>query len=168
MTHANATLLHRLFTGLNQHEPDAMASCYAPDATFEDIAFRRHGRNEIHDMWRMICLGGSEISATFEILHADDRTGRVRLVDAYKFGDDKRPVINVIDSQFAFRDGLIITHRDDCDAHAWGAAAIGGIKGFIAGHVPFVRRFMAKKKLEHFLRTHHAKRRTVPSMPRRT
>ena len=152
--HPNAALIHRLFTALTEHQPDVMASCYDPNATFEDIAFRLRGRQEIHDMWRMICLGGSEITATCEILHADDATARVRVVDDYKFGEDKRPVVNRIDSHFVFRDGRIVEHRDDCDSRAWAEAAIGGVGGFIAGRVSFVRRYMAGRKLKKFLRAH--------------
>jgi hypothetical protein len=157
MTHPNAMLIDRLFTALTEHQPDTIASCYHPDASFEDIAFRLRGRGEIHDMWRMICLGGSEIVATYEILQADENTARVRLVDDYKFGKDKRRVVNVIDSRFAFRDGLIVEHHDTCDPRAWGAAALGGVPGFIAGRVPFVRRFMAGMKLKKFLREHPAR-----------
>jgi hypothetical protein len=156
MTHPNAATLHRLLTGLQEHQPDTMASCYHADATFEDIAFRRRGRQEIHEMWRMICLGDSELKATFEILHVDDHTARVHLVDDYKFGKDKRPVINVIDSHFVFRGDLIIEHRDFCDTHAWAKAAIGGITGVIVGRVGFIRRFMAGRKLKKFLQEHPA------------
>jgi len=152
MNHPNAALLARLFSALNQHDPEVMASCYHPAATFEDIAFRLNRREEIHDMWRMICLGESEISVTFEIVQADDHIGYVRAVDKYKFGPARRPVINIIDSHFSFQEDLIIKHHDLCDPHAWASAAIGGVNGFIAGRVPLVRRFMAHRKLKKWVK----------------
>jgi len=65
--HANALLLQRLFSSLDRRDDQTMATCYHPEATFQDIAFDLHGQKEIHDMWRMICSG--DIRATFEVLH---------------------------------------------------------------------------------------------------
>jgi ketosteroid isomerase-like protein len=155
--HANGALLERLFTALDRHDHPAMASCYHEEATFRDIAFDLRGRRQIHAMWDMICAG--DIRATFDVLEADDRTGWVRLVDVYTFGatpgkpDTGRPVRNVIDSHFRFRDGLIVEHTDDCDPRQWAAMALGGATGFLAGHVAIVRRRTARKKLDEFVRT---------------
>src|SRR3954462_7066779 len=104
--HPNAALLDRLFTALDRHDHATMAACYHLDATFRDIAFDLHGRKEIHSMWHMICEG--DIRATFEVVHADEQKGKVKLVDTYPFGATKdppkpgRPVRNVVDSRFLF------------------------------------------------------------------
>ena len=108
--HPNEALLHRLFNALNQHNHPTMASCYHSAATFRDIAFKLRNRKEIHSMWHMICEG--DIRATFEVVHANDQEGRVKLVDTYTFGATKeppkpgRPVRNVVDSRFLFQDAL--------------------------------------------------------------
>jgi hypothetical protein len=99
--HPNALLLERLFSALNHKDHAAMASCYHPNATFDDIAFARRGKQEIHDMWRMVCAG--DIRATFSVVHADDGGGQVSVVDDYTFSDTGRHVRNVIDSRFTFR-----------------------------------------------------------------
>src|SRR5436309_9608022 len=121
--HANAILLRKLFTGLNQHDHRVMAECYHPKAVFRDIAFHLRGQKRIDEMWQMICEGRSNIRANFEVVRADDKSGQVRLVDDYTLyaSDDSPPssgreVRNVIDSRFRFRDGLIIKHKDHCDA----------------------------------------------------
>jgi hypothetical protein len=150
--HSNAVLLERLFSSLNRKDDKTIASCYHLEATFQDIAFDLHGRNEIHDMWRMICAG--DIRATFEVVHADDETGRVRVVVEYTFSDTGRKVRNVIDSRFTFKDHLVVEHRDSCDAKAWAAMAIGGVKGFLAGRVAPMRRFKARRKLKKFVQQH--------------
>ena len=153
--HSNADLLHRLFTALDRHDHRAMASCYHPAATFRDIAFDLRGSRQIHGMWHMICKG--DIRATFKVVHANDQEGRVRLVDRYTFGATRkplksgRPVRNVIDSRLRFRDGLIIEHRDTCDARAWAKSALGGPIGFFAGRIRFLRSHAAKKKLDGFV-----------------
>ena len=109
--HPNATLLTRLFTALNDHDAAAMSACYCEDAQFHDIAFDLHGQQEVRAMWTMICK--TDIKATFEVVEADNKSGRVKLIDDYTFRDTGRRVHNVIDSRFTFRDGLIATHMDE-------------------------------------------------------
>ena len=147
--HPNAALLDRLFRNLDLHRAGRMAECYHPKATFRDIAFDLHGKDEIHAMWRMIC--GGDIRATFVIVHADDECGMVKLVDDYTFTDTGRKVRNTIESRFRFRHGLIVEHRDACDAKAWASAALGGVAGFLAGRCRFLRAWKARNKLRQFL-----------------
>jgi ketosteroid isomerase-like protein len=147
--HTNKKLLQHLYESLNRQDAKAMAECYHPDATFHDIAFDLHGKNQIRAMWQMICSG--DISATFEVIRADDHEGVVKLIDEYTFTDTKRWVRNPIESRFRFQNGLIIEHRDLCDARAWAAAALGGITGFLAGRLRFLRAWKARAKLRPFL-----------------
>ena len=123
--HENALLLRRLFTSLQGRDHQAMADCYAPSATFRDIAFDLRDRREIHAMWRMICTT-TPVKVTIERIEADDRSGRARIVDEYTFSDTKLPVVNPIESRFQFENGRIVEHRDACDARQWAEQAIGG------------------------------------------
>jgi ketosteroid isomerase-like protein len=149
--HPNGLLLRRLFTALDAHDHPTMAACYAPAASFRDIAFDLEGKPDIHGMWQMICER-SDIRATFEVVHADDGEGRVALVDHYTFSDTKFKVRNVIDARFRFENGLIVQHHDHCDARAWAAMAFhGGVRGFLAGRFRFVRSRAAKAKLKTFM-----------------
>lgn len=154
----NAALLQRLFTALDQHDHPTMAACYHSEATFRDIAFDLRGRKQIHSMWHMICEG--DIRATFEVVHANDREGRVKLLDTYTFGASKdpatpgRPVRNAVDSRFLFRDGVIVEHRDLCDAREWARSALGGFVGFVAGRARPLRSWKAGQKLNAFVGRH--------------
>lgn len=156
--HANAILLNHLFTALDGHDPQTMAQCYHPDATFRDIAFDLEGRREIHTMWHMICSG--DIRVEFEILDADDRSGHVRLVDTYTMSDGKDPprrrraVRNTILSTFTFEDGFIRSQVDECDEKSWARQAVGGPGGFLAGRFRPLRSFKARRKLARFVATH--------------
>ena len=152
--HANALLLQRLFSSLDRRDHETVATCYHSEATFQDIAFSLHGQKEIHDMWRMICAG--DIHTTFEVVHADDETGRARVIDEYTFSDTGRKVRNVIDSQFTFKDHLVFQHRDECDAQEWAAMAMGGFSGFLAGRIAPLRRLKARMKLKKFVEEHPA------------
>ena len=150
--HTHEELLQRLFQLLNDHDHKGMAACYHEQATFRDIAFTLNGRKQIHAMWDMICSPTkedglvSDIVVTVEELTAIDSTGRAVVVDDYTFRDTGKPVHNSIVSTFEFRDGLIFSQNDECDAADWAKKAFGGFSGFIAGHVGFIRRGKAMKK----------------------
>jgi ketosteroid isomerase-like protein len=157
MMHANAILLQRLFTSLNQHDHAAMADCYHLHAKFTDIAFDLRSRKQIHAMWHMICRPeghAGNIAAMFNVVHADDRRGWVNLVDDYTFSSTGRKVINVIDSYFCFEDGLIVEQRDFCDPRAWAAMALAGVSGFLASQSHFLRSFKARQMLHKFVEKH--------------
>jgi hypothetical protein len=149
--HPNGLLLRRLFMALDVHDHQTMAECYAPAASFRDIAFNLEGKPKIHAMWQIICES-SDLRATFEVVHADDVEGRVPLIDHYTYRDTKFKVRNVIDARFRFENGLIVQHRDYCDAKAWAAMAFhGGVRGFLAGRFRFVRARAAEAKLKAFM-----------------
>lgn len=151
--HPNEQLLTKLFNCLNAHDHVGMAECYAEDATFLDIAFTLKNKKQIHAMWSMACSDNkagvkSDIAATVKELSANDSTGRAIVIYDYTFRDTGREVHNQIVSMFEFRAGKISKQTDDCDAAAWARQAFGGFKGFVAGHIGFVRRGKAMKKLK--------------------
>jgi hypothetical protein len=155
MMHENHALLNKLFTALDKHDHEAMASCYHEDAHFRDIAFDLQDRKQIHSMWAMTCE--TDISVQFEILEANDHTGRVKLVDTYTFRASKAPprrVRNAIDSSFVFENGLILRQDDDCDPKAWARSALGGIAGFIGGRIRLARSYTANRLLAAFVAKH--------------
>ncbi len=155
--HTNAVLLQRLFSSLNQHNHEAMAACYHSKASFTDIAFDLRGKQQIHAMWHMICQPDdhtSDIHIMFNVIHADDRSGWVNLVDDYTFSSTRRKVTNVIDSHFCFEDGLIVKQHDFCDPRAWASMAVGGFSGFLAAQLHFLRSFKARRMLYRFVDNH--------------
>jgi ketosteroid isomerase-like protein len=162
--HSHEALLQKLYSCLKRKDHAGMAECYHPDAEFQDIAFTLKGRKSIHAMWHMIST--TDLRAEFKVQHADERSGTVHLVDDYTFKDTGRPVHNVIQSEFQFRDGLIIRHHDKCNALRWGIQALGPVKGVLSWLVPNSRRAKAKEKLDAFIRTHPEYRAsTQPTRP---
>lgn len=148
----NSSLIHRLYTCLQAKDHQGMASCYHPQATFQDIAFDLKGRNRIHAMWHMI--SETDLKATFDVLQADERRGTANLIDDYTFRETGRRVHNVIRSEFQFQDGLILHHRDSCSALKWGVQALGPILGVVTWIIPPLRRSKATRKLENFIKEH--------------
>jgi ketosteroid isomerase-like protein len=150
--HPNAALVEKLYGCLDRKDHHGMADCYHPDATYDDIAFNLRGKKQIHAMWHLIAE--TDLRASFTVTGADDRSGGANLVDDYTWRDTGRRVHNVIRSEFRFRDGLIVAHRDSCDTLKWGTQALGPLKGVLSWLLPTVRRSLAKKKLAHFVKRH--------------
>lgn len=150
--HPNGELIRKLFRSIDAHDYRAAAACYAENARFRDIAFDLDGRNKIASMWRMIVDG--DIRVTVERVDADNASGSARIVDVYTFRETGRPVRNAIESRFRFESGLIVDQQDDCDARAWAAMALGGVAGFLAGRLAFLRRLKAHSLLRKFESEH--------------
>lgn len=156
--HANAALVNKLFSALDERDHAKMADCYHPKARFRDIAFKLHGRDRIHDMWRMICRPTTDIKVDVQTVVADEHSGCAMLIDRYTFGASEdppkegRPVVNVIVSRFLFEDDLILRQDDDCDPKIWARQALGeGIAGFLAGRIRLMRSLVANAKLDRFV-----------------
>jgi ketosteroid isomerase-like protein len=153
--HPNALRIETLYTAIQNADLTAIAACYDEHAYFQDIAFRRRGKKEIMEMWRYACHGMPQVTFDSNAISADDRQGSGRWRAKYMFGktDTKagRPVDNTISSAFAFRDGgLIVKHRDRCDAMAWARQAFPFPISLVAGSLAPLRRCMAALKLYKF------------------
>ena len=158
--HPHAEVIQRLYTAIANADPDAIMACYVDDAVddayFEDIAFRRRGRKEIHQMWRLVCHAQPKVKILSTAAY--DQKGSGSWEACYMFGrtktDPGRQVINPTTSTFTFRDRRVVEHRDDCDARAWARQAFTFPKSLVAGNVGWVRRRSAAKKLDKFLEEH--------------
>jgi SnoaL-like domain len=147
--HPNARLIEILYCSLRDNKPDAAAACYAPDAHFEDIAFRLEGRECILQMWSLVC--SQKVGVTFASVVADDQQGGASWVAKYMITETRRKVINPTTSHFVFRDGLIVNHVDRCDAMAWATQAFPFPLNLAFGSIGPLRHLMARKKLERFI-----------------
>jgi SnoaL-like domain len=155
--HPNARRIAWLYSAINVGDLAEIAACYDEDAYFEDIAFRCKGKCKIMEMWRFVCHGGTRVEFDANAISADNWTGSGRWTAKYMFGNTDthrgRPVENDVISSFAFRDGLIIEHRDACDPMAWARQALPYPISLVVGSIAPVRRAMAALKLDEFLRT---------------
>jgi len=135
--HPNAQLIDRFYAAFARRDAAAMAACYAPDAMFRDPAFDL-AAGEVGAMWAMLCARGKDLTLEWRDVRADDRTGSAHWEPRYTFSATGRPVHNVIDAEFTFRDGRIATHVDRFDLWRWSRMALG-TKGVLLGWSPLVR-----------------------------
>ncbi|MBN3806951.1 nuclear transport factor 2 family protein [Paraburkholderia sp. Ac-20336] len=141
MSHPNTELIERFYTAFQQRDAETMAACYADDAVFSDPAFGELRGEQVRDMWRMLVKHAQDFSLTFGEIEADDASGRAQWVASYQFTQTGRPVVNRIEARFAFRDGLIVEHRDRFDLWLWMRQAMG-VRGALFGWSPLVQRML--------------------------
>lgn len=141
--HDNSQLLNMFYAAFEALDAETMMECYAPDASFEDEVFKLQGRDEIADMWRMLCdavrsKGRDDWSLAFGEVETDASRGSAHWEPRYRFSATGRRVHNIIEAEFEFRDGLIVRHRDRFNLWRWSRQALG-LPGWLLGWTPMLR-----------------------------
>ena len=152
--HPNEALIHRLYSSFQRRDGSDMAACYHPDIHFSDEVFPELHGARAGAMWMMLCERAKELRVEFRDVEADDRAGRAHWEAWYTFAATGRPVHNVIDARFEFKDGLIVRHQDSFDFWRWATQALGPSGRFL-GWSPYLRnrvRERASNGLDTFLR----------------
>ncbi|HEX2079092.1 MAG TPA: nuclear transport factor 2 family protein [Longimicrobium sp.] len=156
--HPNAALIHRFYDSFAARDAAGMKACYHPDVVFHDPAFGELRGEEAGAMWAMLCGRAKDLQVTSSDVHADDARGRARWEARYTFAQTGRPVLNRIDAEFEFRDGLIVRHTDRFGFWRWARQALGPA-GLLLGWTPLIRnrvRATARRGLEKYMREHGA------------
>ncbi len=136
-THPHAALITRFYGAFANRDWATMARCYHPEVHFTDPAFDLHGPRAAQ-MWRMLCTQGKDLQLTFSEVQANDSVGSAHWDARYTFSKTGRKVLNQIDANFEFRDGLIGRHIDRFDFWRWSRQALGA-PGALLGWSPFLR-----------------------------
>lgn len=141
---ANEQIIEEFYAAFANQNYETMASCYHPDAVFEDPAFGKLKGKDIADMWQMLLeRAKGNLKVEFSDIQANPETGSAKWTAIYVFSKSNREVTNKIKATFKFKDGLIIHHIDDFDFYIWAKQALGTI-GFWLGWTTFL-----KKKVQH-------------------
>jgi hypothetical protein len=146
-------LIHRFYNAFQQLDTTTMMSCYHDEATFTDAVFNLHSKKEIQGMWTMLCQRAKNFELTFEAVQADDRLGSAHWEATYLFSRTNRTVVNKIDAQFRFKEGLIIEHTDSFSFWTWSKQALG-LPGFLLGWTSFLQtrvQHQAAQNLKRFI-----------------
>ena len=147
MDHPNATLLTGLYNAFAARDGDAMASAYTPDAAFSDPVFTDLHGKEVGAMWKMLCSRAKDLRVEARDISASDLEGKAHWEAWYTFTKTGRPVHNVIDATFEFRNGRIAVHRDQFDLWKWAGQALG-TSGKLLGWSPIIQGAVRKQARE--------------------
>jgi len=151
---SNADLIRQFYAAFGRRDHQAMAGCYAPDATFRDPVFGELAGWRIGAMWRMLCERATDLVLTADHIVADADTGSAHWEARYTFSATGRPVHNAIEASFRFTGAKIIRHDDRFDLYRWSRQALG-LKGVLLGWSPPVQnaiRSQAGRGLDSFIR----------------
>ena len=130
--HTNAHLIERFYQAFQKRDGDGMAACYAPDVKFADEVFPDLAGDRAKGMWKMLCARATDLTLEFSNVQASDTEGSAHWDARYTFGATGRKVLNRIDANFEFRDGLIVRHVDRFDFWRWARQALG-LPGLLLG-----------------------------------
>ena len=151
--HPNAQLIEKFYTAFQSRDAEAMCACYHPDVTFTDPAFGTLHGAQATFMWRMLIERGKDLRITFNNVQADDERGSAHWEAKYSFSKKQRPVHNIIEAEFVFKDGLIFKHTDRFNLWKWSSMALG-LTGTLLGWTPIIQSAIRKdalKGLEKFM-----------------
>lgn len=153
--HPNEQLLERFYAAFAERDHATMQACYSPDVRFKDGAFEVSGKRA-HAMWHMLCENSTDLRVTSSDYVANDRAGSAKWEAKYTLSATGRPVHNIIESVFTFKDGLIDSHLDTFNMWRWSRQALGPV-GLLLGWSPMVKakvQAMAAKGLDAFIAQH--------------
>ena len=153
MANPNDELIQRFYAAFAARDGDAMAACYAPDATFSDPVFTDLKGNEPGAMWQMLTSRATDLEVKLVEHGAEGDSGHARWLADYTFTQTGRKVHNDVRARFRFADGLIAEHDDSFGFHAWARQALGPT-GLLLGWTPIVQgsvRRRARAGLDEFI-----------------
>jgi ketosteroid isomerase-like protein len=137
-------VISRLYEAFAVRDHVGMARCYTPDARFADPVFTDLRGTQVAAMWRMLCQRATDLRITYRDVSAEGNSGSAHWEAWYTYSATGRPMHNVIEAAFTFRDGLIATHRDHFDLYRWTRQALG-TTGVLLGWTPFLRSAVRRK-----------------------
>ena len=131
-------LITRFYSAFAAGDADGMEACYDPDVQFEDPVFGRLQAGHVMAMWRMLLRRNKTgLDIKLERVVSEGGTGSCVWIASYEFSRTGRKVVNVIEAEFVFRDGLIVSHRDRFSVWRWARQALG-LPGWVLGWTPWM------------------------------
>jgi hypothetical protein len=144
---ANEKILIKFYTAFANADAKTMCTCYHHDIQFRDPAFGLLKGNDVCDMWKMLIKNSkSDIKVEFDEVKATEYLGSAKWVATYNFSKTNRKVVNVIKSEFQFKDGLISKHTEHFDIWKWSKQAFG-FTGYLFGWTGYFQKKIQEQAL---------------------
>ena len=132
-------VIRKFYTAFANHDANAMAQCYHPEIVFDDPVFGTLKGREASNMWKMLLeKSQGKLKITFSDMKSDETSGSAKWIATYLFTKTGRQVVNHINAEFTFKDGLIARHSDHFDLWLWSRQAFG-FKGWLLGWTGFMQ-----------------------------
>lgn len=137
---------HRFYKALQQKDYAEMAKCYHEEAIFSDSVFQNLNKERVSKMWEMLLKRGKDLQVEYAITQVEDKEVKAHWTARYTFSQTGKPVVNEIDAQLEFKDGLIYRHTDTFDFYKWSSQALG-TPGSLLGWTSFFKSSIRKRAL---------------------
>jgi ketosteroid isomerase-like protein len=142
---SNEKILTKFYTAFANSDAASMCECYDTHINFRDPAFDLLKGNDVCQMWKMLIeKSKGNIKIELSAVKADQYMGSAAWVATYTFSKTNRIVVNTIQSQFQFKDGLIIKHTDYFNIWKWSKQAFG-TTGYLLGWTGFFQKKIQQK-----------------------
>lgn len=143
----NEDRLTKFYTAFANGNAAQMCECYHPDIQFQDPVFGLLKENNVCKMWKMLIeKSKGDLQIEFSEITADEYTGAAHWTAIYHFSKTNRKVVNSVQAQFQFQDGLIVRHSDNFDFWKWSKQALGW-KGLLLGWTGYMQKKIRQQAL---------------------
>lgn len=135
------SIIEKFYQAFKNLDAEGMIECYHNEIKFEDPAFGVLRGEKAKNMWRMLCDSqkGKDFKIEVSNIEFINPKGRAHWEAYYIFSITGRKVHNIINAEFDFKEGKIITHIDQFDLYRWSKQALG-IKGLLLGWTTFFKK----------------------------
>ncbi len=141
---SKVALIERFYAAFARLDGEALAACYAPDATFSDPICSGRTGAEPGAMWRMLTCRAKDFRDELVERSATETSGSARWIADHQVGKGARPVTNDVRATFRLAGGQIAEHRDDFDFSRWARQALG-LPGLVLGWASPLRSAIQRK-----------------------
>lgn len=132
-------LLQKFYDSFSQRNAEGMNECYHQECQFQDPVFGYLFADKVKMMWSMLMSNkDSDLKISYEIVEASETKGRVNWRAEYSYGPKKRKVVNLVQSEFTFKDSLIFKQKDTFNLWKWSSQALGFI-GYTLGWTSYLQ-----------------------------
>jgi ketosteroid isomerase-like protein len=132
-------VIEAFYGGFAAGDPGRMEACYHPEVRFSDPVFTDLRGADVMRMWRMLLSRSDDLEITLGRHSGSGGSGTAHWTARYSFSRTGRQVVNEIDADFTFTDGLIVRHRDSFDFWKWSRMALGA-PGLFMGWSPMLKK----------------------------
>lgn len=151
----NKELITKFYSAFSKRDFESMNLCYHDENNFKDEVFELHGKKTAA-MWHMLCKRGKDLEISFSNIEVKEELVTAQWEAKYTFSATKRKVLNKINAQFKFKDGLIIEHIDSFNFWRWSSQALG-VPGYLLGWSSILKnkvKHQADNSLNAFISAH--------------
>lgn len=134
----NKELIIQFYSSFRAGKYLEMQRFYHDGAEFSDPVFGTLMSDEVKAMWQMLLTRSKDLKIEFSNVDATEAMGKCHWEAWYTFSKTGRPVHNIINASFEFKNAQIYRHHDSFSLWNWSRQALGPT-GLLLGWTPWIQ-----------------------------